>query len=170
MFFDSKFSILKAYLVSFKINLEHIAFYLVWEIIAWILGFAMMIYFAISMDILDPLALTQDYTIAFKYFSQLFTDFLIQKEYKVTTIAGHEPYDIFKLLVPENILNHNLDGVSWSEYFNVILVSKKIMLSLGSIFSGIIAMTMSVGYIKTALNLQSGQKASFHDMYQNFHW
>ncbi len=170
MFFDSKFSILKAYLTSLKINLEYIAFYLVWELIVWIIGFILMIYLAISMDIIDPVMLKNNYSWIFHYASKLFTDISIQKaQVFATNATGHEPYDIFKLLLPENILNHTLEDISWAEYFKVILMPKKVMLSVSGFFISIIAMTISVGYIKTALKFQSGQKASLHDLYQYFH-
>ena len=103
MLFDSKFSILKAYLISLKVNLEYIAFYLVWQIIVWTIASALIIYFAIYLDILDPQALMQDYSWIFTYFSQIFKDISIQKAQGTLTVTGHEPYDILKLFFPENI-------------------------------------------------------------------
>jgi hypothetical protein len=169
MFFDSKFSILKAYLTSLKINLEYIAFYLFWELVVLAITIAFMIYLAISMDILDPAMLKENYTWIFHYISKLFTDISIQKMVETVTITGHEPYDIFKIILSENILNHTLENISWSEYFKVILIPKKAILFISIFFISIIFMTISVGYIKTALKFQSGQKASIHDLYQSFY-
>jgi len=169
MFFNSKFSILKAYATSLKINMEYIAFYLIWEIVIWAIGFASTICLAISMDIIDPATLKENYTWIFSYISKLFTDISFQKIQNTATATGHEPYDIFKVILPENILNRTLEDISWSEYFNVILMPKKAILAVVGFVMSIVSMTISVGYIKTALKFQSGQKASIHDMYQYFY-
>lgn len=169
MFFDSKFSILKAYVTSFKINLEYIAFYMIWQFIVWFIGTAFVIYLAVLMDILDPQALMQDYSWIATYFFKMFTDISIVKSKMSAVASGHEPYDILKIVFPENILNHTLENMTWSEYWHVILMPKKIILILIGMILSIFAMTTSVGYLKTALKFQSGQKASLHDMYQHFH-
>ena len=121
------------------------------------------------MGIFDLQALMQDYSWIQKFFLGLFRTISLDTLKSIKNATGHEPYDIFKLLFPENILNHVLEHKSWSEYVNVILLPKKAMLSSIIMLISIFSMTMTVGYIKTALKFQNGQKASFHDMYQYFY-
>lgn len=166
MFLNFKFSILEAYTTSLKVNYKNILFYLVWYGIITFVGFIVVFGLGIYSDILNISEMTQNYARMASSLKHQLISFFIGIEYSSMKFTGFNFYDLLKLFISEDILNHSLQTMSFKEYFNVVLLPKKIVLVPFLMLYLSFVMTVSIGYIKTALNFQSDKKATLHDMYQ----
>ena len=166
MFLKFKFSILDAYKTSLRVNYKNIFFYLSWYGIITIIGFFALFGFGIYSDILNIPNLTQNYTWVVSSLKHQLIYFFIGIKYLDIKFTGFTFYDLLKLFASEDVLNHTLQSMSFKEYFNVIVLPKKIVLVPILMIWLSFLMAVSIGYIKTALKFQSGKNATLHDMYQ----
>lgn len=166
MIFNKKFSVLDAYVVSAKVILEYISFYIVWYGALLVASFVSMVWFGVYADILNVSALTEN----FSWVSEIVKRWLSDIKFDASSIPNDLTiYGLISHVLPKSILNHTIETMSWSEYFNIIVMPKKIILLSAIIGAACASMTVSIGFIKTALAFQSKQKASFCDMYQYFY-
>ncbi|MBI2344543.1 hypothetical protein HYV10_00525 [Candidatus Dependentiae bacterium] len=166
MFSKGKFSVLEAYKVSLRINYKHLLFYLFWYGIISVLTVLIAYIFLIYTHILNVSAMVQNYSWIISFFKDSFNNFFIGLNYKYAEFTEFSLYGFLKIFISEDILNSTLSSISLKEYINVVLVPLRYVLIPAILLwmSGV--MTISIGYIKTALKFQNEQKAKLHDMYQ----
>lgn len=163
---NTRFSLLQAYFTGIKMLLEYISFYMMWYAVVLAAWFGIAIGFGLYADVLDYSALTASWSwigaIAKRWFSEIKIDYsAIPDDASV--------YGLLRHFLPSNILNHTLETMSWSEYFNIIILPKKVILLVSVVATAWLSMSVSIGFIKTALSFQSNGTACFHDMYQYFY-
>jgi len=163
---NSRFSLLQAYFVGIKMLLEYISFYMVWYAIVMAVGFLLSIGLGVYLDLLDYKALATDWSWVGSIISQWFSE--IKLSYSAIP-KDATVYGLLNHLLPNNILNHSIESMSWAEYFNIIVLPKKIVLLIALAVASWLSMSVSIGFIKTALAFQSNKVASFHDMYRYFY-
>ncbi len=166
MFLNFKFSILNSYKTSLRVNYKNILFYLSWYGIITLVGFVVLFGLGIYSDILNISSMKQNYAWLISFFKHQLQSFFVGIKYSGMKITGFSFYDFLKLFISEDILNQTLQTMSFKEYFNLVLLPKKIVLVPFLMLYLSFMMTISIGYIKTELKFQSGKKATLHDMYQ----
>jgi len=160
-----KFSILSAYEVSFKVMLEHASFYLVWSLVVALFDMIYFIGLCLYLHIIDATAVLHNIS--------SMKD-VLYGAYIHNSIGSFKQYDgsIYKLLqklLPHSWLNHTLEIMSWAEYYNVIVAPRLIPLIIILTISAFLMMSMSIGYIKTALAAQDKKPISLHDLYRHYY-
>lgn len=167
MFLNFKFSIFDAYTTSLRVNYKNILFYLAWYGIIAFVSVIVSFGFEIYADLLNISAMKQNYAWIVSLLKvQLKSFFVGFNNSGMQAITGFSFYDFLKLFISEDILNHTLQSMSFKEYFNVVILPKKIVLIPFFMILLSFMMAVSIGYIKTALKFQSAKKATLHDMYQ----
>lgn len=166
MFLKFKFSILNAYQDALQIRYKHLFFYLSWYAVIWCISFLMLLGWGVYTDIFNFSVMIQNYNWIIASFKQQVISFFIGFNFKDVKITGFSFYDFLKLLFSEDILNNTLSTMSLKEYFNVVLFPLKMVLVPLFIISLSFIMTISIGYIKTALLFQDNKQATLYDMYQ----
>jgi len=166
MLIDFKFSLFKAYLISFKTNYKHIFFYISWYLIVWLVTLVALLGLGIYTEIFNYSAMIQNYNWIISSFKHELVTFFIGYSYQDFKITEINFYGFLKLFVSENILNSAFSNMSLKEYFNVVFLPKKLIIAPFMIVYSSFVMTFSIGYIKTALKFQNDKKATLHDMYQ----
>lgn len=162
MFLNFNFFVVDAYIGSIKTIYKNILFYLAWYGISVLLS---MFFFYGLLWYIDVLHI-QNYHSFVPIIKKQLSFFVYGFDYNLQDIKSFNFYNFLKLIFTADLVNHNLEIMSLKEYCNIILFPKKIvvipvcMIWISSI------MTMSIGYIKTALRFQSGKKATLSDMYQ----
>lgn len=165
MFLNFKFSIFKAYKTSLETNYKHLFFYISWYFIVWLLSLAAFFVLGVYTHILNVSAMTQNYSWIISLLKNQLISFFVGVDYSVKKLTEFSFYGFLKVLVSEDILNHALSTMSLKEYFKVVVLAHKFILVPMFILFLSFMMTISIGYIKSALQFQSGQKATLHDMY-----
>lgn len=163
---NKRFSLLQAYVVSIKMLLEYISFYMVWYGIVLFAWFGIVTGLGLYADLLDYKALTQNVSWVDAIFKRWLSDIKIS----YSSIPGDvSVYGLLRHFLPTDILNHTLEKMSWSEYFNIIIFPKKVALLSLIVAISWLSMSVSIGFIKTALSFQSNGTANFRDMYRYFY-
>lgn len=163
---NKKFSVLRAYYTAITMLLEYISFYVVWYAIVIAGWFCIAIAFGLYADLLDYNAITSNWS----WIGAIMTRWLAEIKISYNSIPSDiSVYGMLSHFLPSNILNHTLETMSWSEYFNIIIGPKKIVLLVVAVAVAWLSMSVSIGFIKTALSFQSKGTACFHDLYQYFY-
>jgi uncharacterized membrane protein len=166
MFLNFKFSIFDSYQTSLRVNYKNILFYLSWYVITSLVFLVLVFGFGIYTDILNGSVLTQNFAWILSVVKHQLVSFFVGIKYSKATFTGFSFYELLKTFISEDVLNQGLKTISFSEYFNVVLLPKKIVLVPLFMMYLSFVMAASIGYIKTALKFQSGKKATLHDIYQ----
>jgi len=145
--------------------LEHASFYLVWVLFVALFDTMNYVGLCLYLHIIDAKALLHN------FFS---VKDVLYSSYIHNSIGSFKQYDgsIYKLLqtfLPQSWLNHTLEIMSWSEYYNVIVAPRIMPLIVILTISACLMMSMSIGYIKTALAAQDKKSISLRDLYRHYY-
>ncbi len=161
--FNEKFSLMRAYFTGMKILLEYLSFYMIWQAIVLVAWLGMVIGIGLYLDVLDYQALTTNWSWIGTIIVQLFSEIKVKW---VSIFADFSLHGLLQLALPKQFLNHMIETMSWTEYFHIIVLPKKIPLILLLSVVVYFSMTVSIGFIKTALSLQGHKVVSFLNMIQ----
>ncbi len=174
MMIKGKFSIMSAYGVGIKILYENPLFYVGWLLVSVLFDATFFLGASLYLHLIDSTHLLNNFLYSIKdFFSDIYFYNPIQLLRKVDGVSSGTSksffYEILSKIFPHNLLNHALENMSLSEYYNVVIypriVPTLVIVAIGAFFG----MSMMIGYIKTALALQDKRAVSLHDIYRHYY-
>lgn len=152
----SKFRIIQAYKEGFAALWQHPLFYTGWLVVSMLIEYTSFIGLSIAFHLISWNAVIQNLNdfVSFNFFGHVSVD------------GNLSLYACVMKYFPYSWINHALENISWTEYWNVIIYPNLISLILWIMVVLFIMITVYVGYIKTAFAVQEKKDISCMDMFR----